>query len=250
MDYIIKVSGLSFKYDSIDVLKNISFNLKVGDYVGLVGYNGSGKSTLIKVILGLLKPYSGNIILFGKPQEKFNLWNKIGYMPQNISLLNPVFPATVEEVISLGLLSAKKFPKIITNADKKIIDGALDYLGITDLKKQLIGNLSGGQQQKIFLARALITKPELLILDEPSNALDSTSREQFYMILDELNKKNKTSIILITHDVGQIGKYASKLMYLEQSILFYGSFLDFCNSDKMSKLFGTDSQHIICHQHD
>ena len=102
---------------------------------------------------------------------------------------------------------------------------------------------------KVFLARALITKPELLILDEPSNALDSTSREQFYSILDELNKKNKTSIILITHDIGQIGKYANKLMYLEQSILFYGSFLDFCNSDKMSKLFGPDSQHIICHQH-
>ena len=171
-------------------------------------------------------------------------------MPQNISLLNPVFPATVEEVISLGLLSAKKFPKIISNKDKKIIDEALDYLKIADLKKQLIGNLSGGQQQKIFLARALITKPELLILDEPSNALDSTSREQFYSILDELNKKNKTSIILITHDIGQVGRYASKLMYLEQSILFYGSFLDFCNSDKMSKLFGTGSQHIICHQHD
>jgi zinc transport system ATP-binding protein len=249
MGSVVKVSGLSFKYDSIDILKDISLDLKVGDYVGLVGYNGSGKSTLIKVILGLLRPYKGGIQLFGQPVEKFNLWNKIGYMPQNISLLNPIFPATVKEVVSLGLLSGKKFPKIITVADKKIINKALDYLKIFDLKDKLIGNLSGGQQQKAFLARALVTKPALLILDEPGNALDSTSREQFFSVLQELNKEHKTSIIFITHDIGQIGKYANKLLYLEQKIIFYGSFADFCKSDKMSEQFGTDTQHIICHQH-
>jgi len=250
MDSVVKVSGLSFKYDTIDILKSISFNLEVGDYVGLVGYNGSGKSTLVKVILGLLKPYTGSILLFGQPAEKFNSWNKIGYMPQNVSLLNPIFPATVKEVVSLGLLSGKKFPKTITAADKKIIDEALDYLKITDLKDQLIGNLSGGQQQKVFLARALVTKPSLLVLDEPSNALDSTTREQFFAVLQELNKKHGTSIIFITHDIGQIGKYANKLLYIEQKIIFYGSFADFCKSDKMSEQFGADTQHIICHQHD
>jgi zinc transport system ATP-binding protein len=250
MGSVVKVSGLSFKYDSIDILKDISLDLEVGDYVGLVGYNGSGKSTLIKVILGLLRPYKGRIQLFGQPVEKFNLWNKIGYMPQNISLLNPIFPATVKEVVSLSLLSGKKFPKIITVADKKIINEALDYLKIIDLKDKLIGNLSGGQQQKVFLARALVTKPALLVLDEPGNALDSTSREQFFSVLQELNKERKTSIIFITHDIGQVGKYANKLLYLEQKIIFYGSFADFCKSDKMSKQFGADTQHIICHQHD
>lgn len=250
MDSVIKVSGLSFKYDTMDILKDISFDLEVGDYVGLVGYNGSGKSTLIKVILGLLKPYAGSVMLLGQPLKQFNSWNKIGYMPQNISLLNPIFPATVEEVISLGLLSGKKFPKIMTGTDKKTINEALDYLNIVDLKKQLIGNLSGGQQQKVFLARAIVTKPALLVLDEPSNALDSTSREQFFTILQELNKKHGTSIIFITHDIGQIGKYANKLMYLEHKIVFYGSLIDFCKSDNMSKQFGTETQHIICHQHD
>jgi len=250
MDSVVKVSGMSFKYDSIDILKDVSFNLEVGDYVGLVGYNGSGKSTLIKVILGLLKPYTGSIQLFGQPVEKFNSWDKIGYMPQNISLLNPVFPATVREVITLGLLSGKKIPKVITVNDRKIINESLDYLKIIDLKDKLIGNLSGGQQQKVFLARALVTKPALLVLDEPSNALDSTTREQFFTVLQELNKEHKTSIIFITHDIGQIGKYANKLLYLEQRIIFYGSFEDFCKSDKMSRQFGVDTQHIICHQHD
>lgn len=250
MDSVVKVLGLSFRYDSIDILKDISFDLEVGDYIGLAGYNGSGKSTLIKVILGLLNPYKGIIQLFGQPVEKFNLWNKIGYMPQNISLLNPIFPATVKEVVSLSLLSGKKFPKIITAADKKIINEALDYLKIIDLEDKLIGNLSGGQQQKVFLARALVTKPALLVLDEPGNALDSTSREQFFSVLQELNKEHKTSIIFITHDIGQVGKYANKLLYLEQKIIFYGSFADFCKSDKMTEQFGADTQHIICHQHD
>lgn len=250
MDNVIRVSGLGFKYDRTDVLKDVSFSLDIGDYVGLVGYNGSGKTTLIKVILGLLKPYTGSVWLFGHPLSQFNFWDKVGYMPQNLSLLNPIFPATVEEVVSLGLLSRKKFPKIMTNKDKKTINEALGYLKIVDLKDQLIGNLSGGQQQKVFLARALVTKPALLILDEPSNALDSTTREQFFSILQELNEKHGTAIIFITHDIGQIGRYANKLLYIEQKVIFYGSFTDFCKSIEMSKQFGVSTQHIICHQHD
>ncbi|MCL4378143.1 MAG: metal ABC transporter ATP-binding protein [Actinobacteria bacterium] len=250
MKSIISVSGIGFRYDTFDVLKDVSFDLETGDYIGVVGYNGSGKTTLIKVILGLLKPYTGSILIMGIPPEKFNLWDKIGYMPQNTSLLNPVFPARVEEVVSLGLLSKKRFPKIITDKDKRAIDEVLHRLNINELKNQLIGNLSGGQQQKVFLARALVTKPELLILDEPSNALDPATREQFFSILEELNKNYGTAIIFITHDIGQIGKYANKMLYIEHTVIFYGSFENFCKSDEMSRQFGVNTQHIICHQHD
>jgi ABC-type Mn/Zn transport systems, ATPase component len=250
MKSVISVSGIRFRYSTVDVLKDVSFDLEVGDYVGLAGYNGSGKTTLIKVILGLLKPYTGNISIMGLPLEKFNLWDKIGYMPQNTSLLNPGFPARVEEIVSLGLLSQKRFPKIITDKDRRAVAEVLHRLNIEELKNLLIGNLSGGQQQKVFLARALVTKPELLILDEPGNALDPSTREQFFSILEELNKKHGTAIIFITHDIGQIGKYANKIMYLEHTVVFYGSFEKFCKSEEMSRQFGVSTQHIICHQHD
>jgi zinc transport system ATP-binding protein len=249
MNSILSVSNLNFKYNAVEVLKDISFDVYPGDYIGLVGNNGSGKTTLVKVILGLLKPYTGSISLFGQVPEQFHGWDKVGYMPQNLSLFNPIFPATVEEVISLGILSKKRFPKRINDRDKKTVSEVLDRLEITNLKDQLVGKLSGGQQQRIFLAQAIITKPEILILDEPGNSLDPAANERFFSILDDMNKNHKTTIILITHDIGQIGEYANKLLYINQKIIFYGSFVDFCKSPEISKLFGVNTQHIICHQH-
>lgn len=250
-DIILAVSNLNFVYsDSVSALKNISFEVKKGDFIGLVGHNGSGKTTLIKTILGLLKPSSGEINLFGESSTHFHSWQKIGYMPQNLSIFNPIFPATVAEIVSQGLLSLKTFPKKITLQDKIIVKEALEHLKIYHLKDRLIGDLSGGQQQRVFLARAIITKPELLILDEPSNALDATTRQHFFDVLEEFNRDQKTTIILITHDIGQVGKFANKLLFIDQKVIFYGSFPDFCHSPDMSKQFGIDSQHIICHQHD
>ena len=250
-DTILSVSNLNFNYpSSVSALKDISFEIKKGDFVGLVGHNGSGKTTLIKTILGLLKPTSGQISLFGQPLQYFKSWQKIGYMPQNLSLFNPIFPATVEEVVSQGLLSIKHFQKRISSHDKLLVNEALESLKISHLQDRLIGDLSGGQQQRVFLARAIITKPELLILDEPSNALDATTRQHFFDVIEELNRDKKTTVILITHDVGQIGKFANKLLYIDQKVIFYGSFSDFCQSNDMSQKFGFESQHIICHQHD
>lgn len=250
-DIILSVSNLNFAYSSsVYALKNVSFEIEKGDFVGLVGHNGSGKTTLIKSILGLLKPTSGEISLFGESIKHFHSWQKIGYMPQNLSIFNPIFPATVEEIVLHGLLSTKHFPKRIDHQDKMLVKEALEYLKIYHLKNSLIGDLSGGQQQRVFLARAIITKPELLILDEPSNALDASTRKHFFDVLEEFNHDQKTTIILITHDIGQVGNFANKLLYINQKVIFYGSFSNFCHSTDMSKQFGFDSQHIICHQHD
>lgn len=250
-DTILSVSNLNFTYkSSIYALKSVSFTVNKGDFVGLVGHNGSGKTTLIKCILALLKPSSGGISLFGQSIKHFKLWQKIGYMPQNLSISNPIFPATVEEIIAQGLLATKHFPKRINLQDQTLIKEALEYLSIYHLKNHQIGDLSGGQQQRVFLARAIVAKPQLLILDEPSNALDTLSRQHFFDVLVELNHHQKITIILITHDIGQIGKFANKLIYIDQKIIFNGSFSDFCQSPEMSQQFGINSQHIICHQHD
>jgi len=123
-------------------------------------------------------------------------------------------------------------------------------LEISDLAGRPVGKLSGGQQQRVFLARSIVAGPELLILDEPSTALDPQTRNNFFDLLKKLNSESKVTIILITHDVGQVGRYASRLLYLDKTVIFYGKFSDFCESGDMSKYFGDYSQHLICHQHD
>ncbi len=249
MENIVEVKNLNFSYGLAEVLKDVTFSIERGDYVGLGGYNGSGKTTLVKIILGLISPNSGMISVFGKNLKKFKQWSKIGYLPQSVSLFNPIFPATVYEVVSLGLISKKKFPRRITKADEKTVDIALEELEILDLKDKLISDLSGGQQQRVFLAKALVNEPELLILDEPSNTLDEKTRNNFFNLLNMLNKKKGTTIILITHDIGHIGEHANKLLYLEKSVVFYGKLSEFCGSEKMEGFFGHESQHLICHQH-
>lgn len=246
---IIAVKNISLAYERLEVLKDISFSIKKGDYIGLVGHNGSGKTTLIKALLGLLSLKKGSILLFNQPLQKFNNWNKIGYLPQNLSVINPIFPASVYEIVALGLLSTKFFPKQFSKADDQKIDSMLNELKITDIKNKMLYELSGGQLQRVMLARTLITKPELLILDEPANTIDAQTRRNFFSYVSDLNKKYKTTVILITHDLGCVGQYANKIIYLEKSVLFYGTFKDFCQSTKLKDIFGDESKHIICHQH-
>ncbi len=247
---ILATEGLTFQYNSTEILADISFRLQAGDYLGLVGPNGSGKTTLIKLILGLLQPSKGEIVLFGSNLTDFKDWRKVGYLPQKINSFNPHFPATVREIVSLGLLSTKKVPRRIKRNDDIAINNALELVDIIDIKTELIGELSGGQQQRVLIAKALVSDPELLILDEPTTALDPEAREKFFGTLKDLNENRKVTIIIITHDIGTIGKYASRLLYLDKRLIFYGGFDDFCTSSEMANYFGEYSQHVICHRHD
>ncbi|MBU4348224.1 metal ABC transporter ATP-binding protein [Patescibacteria group bacterium] len=247
---IISVKKLEVNYDGRKVLSDISFDIEKGDYVIITGQNGSGKSTLIKAILNLLKPKSGNIYVNGLDSNSFEDWHKIGYLPQGAVLSNPLFPATVKEIVSLGLLGTKSFPKTISAKDEDKIMKALELLGIIDIKNKLIGELSGGQQQRVFLAHAVVSNPEILILDEPTTALDPEIRETFFVTLNKLNKDKGVTILLVSHDVGCVGEFANKLLYLNEKLVFYGSFNDFCESKKMAEYFGTAMQHSICyHRH-
>lgn len=250
MDPILSVEHVNAWYGANEVLHDITFSAQGGDYIGLAGPNGAGKTSLAKAVLGLMDRYSGTIRLFGTDIRDFKEWWRIGYLPQRVAGFNPLFPATVKEIVGLGLLSQKRFPKYFDLRDEKKIDRVIDLMGIADLEDKPIGELSGGQQQRVFLARSLVSDPDMLILDEPSTALDPTSRESFLELLKKLNSGIGITIVLITHDTSQIGKYASKLLYLDKKIIFYGGFADFCKSDEMSLYFGHFSQHLICHQHD
>lgn len=247
---ILSVQNLFFQYQETDILCDISFNVDQGDYIGLVGPNGSGKTTLVRIILGMLKPYRGKILIFGKENSEFTDRKRIGYLPQKLTNLNPRFPATVREIVSLGLLSGKPFPRYLSRNDEAAIDAALDSLDIGNIKNNFIADLSGGQLQRVLAARAIVNNPDFLILDEPTTALDPEMRERFFQLLKDLNKNKSVTIVMVTHDTGTIGKYASKLLYIDKTIVFYGSFSDFCLSKEITDFFGESAQHIICHRHD
>jgi zinc transport system ATP-binding protein len=246
---IVATELLTCSYREGKVLEDVSFQVERGDYVGIVGPNGSGKSTLIKALLGLVTISSGSAELFGSPLSHFHDWYKVGYLPQSLHLVNPVFPATVRESVGLGLLSLKRFPKRLNRADNDTISMILDELGISDLEHKLIGELSGGQLQRVLLARALVNNPELLVLDEPTAALDPETRGRFYAMIADINRTRGVTVLLVTHDSGAIGEHASKMLYLDKKVLFYGSFDQFCCSPEMSSLFGEHSQHLMCHRH-
>ncbi|HQO13731.1 MAG TPA: ABC transporter ATP-binding protein [Smithellaceae bacterium] len=219
---LVRVENLTFSYNSTPAVNGISFNLNKGDYLGIVGPNGSGKSTLVKNILGILPLQSGSIHLFGQPQHKFRRWDKIGYLPQKLSALNTHFPGSVGEILEMGL--RKK------NAGEK--RQVLELMGISHLSSRLIGELSYGEQQRVMLARALIGRPELIIFDEPTTALDPETRDIFYSLSENLNRTNGTTIILVTHDIGIIGEYARHLLYLDKKVLFTEHLKNFANHAK------------------
>ncbi len=246
---VLTIEGLGFSYNSTRVLNDISFRVSSGDYLGIVGPNGSGKSSLIKTILGLAESDRGSVTLFGHSLAGFAAWHRIGYLPQRLRLFNPNFPATVEEIVNLGLLAGKKGPRRTKKMDDDAVENTLRLMGVTEIRRRLIGDLSGGQQQRVLLARAMVGEPELLILDEPTTALDPETRENFYTLLEHLNRERGTTVILVTHDTWSIGKYATRFIYLDKSIIFDGTFDDFCHSPEMTAFFGENAQHLICHRH-
>jgi zinc transport system ATP-binding protein len=247
---VIHAEALSFRYNSALVLEDVTFSVPAGEFLGIVGPNGSGKTTLIKLALGLVPASGGKVSLFGAEPPNFREWRRVGYVPQKATNVNPNFPATVREIVGLGLLSSKPFPKRMSRADDGAVARALDSMGIGSIADKLIGELSGGQQQRTLIARALVNNPELLILDEPTTALDPDGREGFFALLTELNREKGITVLMVTHDLGTIGQYASSLLYVDKRLIFSGSFEQFCGSADMGQYFGPFSQHLICHRHD
>lgn len=246
---LLRASNLSAGYGPASAIEAVDLSVAAGDYVGIVGPNGSGKTTLLRALLGLLPARTGAISLWGAPLADFRDWRKIGYLPQTAQLPFRRFPADVREVVASGRLAHLRFPKRLAAADHGAIEHALGLLDLRPLARRMIGELSGGQFQRVCLARALVSEPELLILDEPTSALDPAFREQFYTLLARLNREQKTTILLVTHDSATVGAYASRLLYIDQQVVFDGTFDDFCRSPRMTDYFGPATQHLLCGRH-
>lgn len=217
---LIDIKNLSLGYDGNIVLKNVNLKIEENAFLCVVGPNGSGKSTLIKGILGLIKPISGTIT-FNNLKQNF-----IGYMPQETKV-DSNFPASVLEIVLSGTLNKKRMSLFYTKEDKKLAIKNLKILGIENLKNKHFSELSGGQRQKVLLARSLCATSKLLILDEPSNNLDSKSKKNLYDILTNLNKNYNITIIMITHDLDHNNLIGNKILSLREDDIFYGTTEDF-----------------------
>ncbi len=246
-ELLIEIQNVSYDYGYGDVLKNVSFPIKSQDFLAIIGPNGSGKTTLLKIILGLLKPRLGEVKIMGKAVEEFTEWKKIGYVPQKATHIDSLFPVSVKEVVAMGIQSSRGFPRRIEEEDGSIFR-ALQQVGMEEHKNRRIGNLSAGQQQRVFIARALANHPKILMLDEPTTGVDVKTQEHFYDMLHRLNREEGITIVLITHEVGIINKHVAQVACLNQKLVYHGSHDEFCRSEEFKRMLA-DGHHLVSHHH-
>ena len=244
---LIRVEEVSFQYDSISVLEEVSFSIAQGDFVAILGPNGSGKTTLVKLILGLFRPTRGRVLLMGKSIEEFNAWSKIGYVPQKATHIDPFFPASAREVVAMAFASGRPMAGGGKKEEDEAVALALERVGMAAFRNRPIGSLSGGQQQRVIIARAIVNAPELLFLDEPTAGVDAATQGLFYEMLHRLNEDQRITIILVTHDIGIVNKHVTKVACLNQRLVFHGSHADFCQSEAFKTMLA--SGHLVSHIH-
>lgn len=214
MSKIIELKNITAGYESHPVLYDVNFEINDLDFIGIIGPNGGGKTTLLKVILGLLKPFSGEVA-YQVPKQ-----NLFGYLPQN-SKFDARFPLSVTEVVLSGLISDKGLFRSYSKNDVKRAEEILEKYGMGTHLKSPIGELSGGQMQRVFLCRAIISSPRILILDEPSTYVDSNFEKEFYTVLQELNKT--LSIVMVSHDLGTICSYVKTIACVNRHLHYHNS---------------------------
>ena len=219
MSKIIEFKNVHFGYTSDDILKCISFDINRGDFVSIIGSNGSGKSTILKLILGELHQYRGSIKLYEEDINKFKDWKKIGYLEQHAYSKISNFPATVYEIVMSNNFADIGLFKFPTKKHKNKVIEVLKLLGMLEYKDRMIYKLSGGQVQRVFLARTLISNPDLIVLDEPTNGIDQETIDLIYKILQDLNKNKNISIVMVTHDVERMAKISNRVFCFEEGTL-------------------------------
>ena len=220
--------GVTLSFGPERVLDRVDLEVRPGEFVALVGPNGSGKSTLVRVLLGMLVPDTGEVRLFGEPPSAFRQRWRIGYVPQRPTLATDV-PATVEEIVSLGRLSRVGWPGWpgwrgwrLRPEDREAVDHAMASVALLDLRARPLGELSVGQQQRAFIARALASSPDLLVLDEPIAGVDAESQQRVRESLDHLIREHGAAILLVSHELGAVAESLNRVVVLKRRVLFDG----------------------------
>jgi zinc transport system ATP-binding protein len=207
---LIEIDKITAAYDGRVVLRELSLTLYERDFLGIIGPNGGGKTTLLKVILGLVKPVAGQVRFYQAGKQVGSL--KMGYLPQ-ISRTDRKFPVSVREVVASGLMSEKPLMRRFTSAQKQQIDQVMEQMGVEELASRPIGELSGGQLQRVLLGRAIVSRPQVLILDEPGSYVDKPFEARFYPLLEEINRES--AILLVSHDLHTVEHLAKQTLLID-----------------------------------
>ena len=236
---IVDIEKLSVDYAGIKALEDVSFGIAEGDFLGIIGPNGAGKSTLFRCMLGLHTQYDGTIKFFDQDiRDSRKYLSHVGFVPQK-PVVDRNFPATIREVLSMSQNSN----------DPKKVDEALQKVWMHELADRRIGDLSVGQQQRVFIAKALVNSPKILVLDEPVTGIDMYNQDLFFQILGELNTKEKISIIWASHDLDAVERVANKVACLNKTLFFHGVSKEFFSDDDMLKKYSETSMQMHMHHH-
>ena len=212
----VEMEKVSVIFNKQPVLEDINLSIKINDFIAIIGPNGGGKSTLLKIILGLIKVDQGKIIIFGN--QPGNPSNPIGYLPQHVSF-DPDFPINVFDTVLSGRYHG--LLKNYSDVDREKVSNALKEVDMLKMKDRQISRLSGGQMQRVFIARAIVQEPKLLLLDEPMASIDPEMQNSFYNLLSRL--RNKMAIVLVSHDVGAVSSHVDNIACLNQKLYYHGS---------------------------
>lgn len=226
MKNAIEVKNVTFSYTSIPVVQDVSFNIQEGGVTALIGPNGSGKTTLLKILLGILKPQTGTISVFGKRPKAAR--EDIGYVPQRFSF-DRTFPLTVLEFLRFSHFECPP----------RKIEEYLDLLGMTRMRTALMGSLSGGQLQRVLLVRAMMHNPKILYLDEPAAGIDVGGEQTFYELVDRLHKQYKNTIVMVSHELDVVFRFATQVICLNKKLLCEGTPRDVLTHEMLDQIFGT-----------
>lgn len=262
---ILELVNVSVKYDGITAVDGINLDVQEGDLLGIVGPNGAGKTTLFRAIIGL-QNYTGTIKMFGYEDKNYHLLLPlIGYVSQKVNF-EPNFPITVEEVVAMGIIPEKKLEngkKLLQGCgytwnriynkfpdDKQRIMQVLKIVGLESLRGRQIGLLSGGELQRVFIAKALVKDPVMLILDEPATGIDLDSQTHFYNLIQKINRENKIAIVWSSHDLDAISKLANKVACMNRKLYFHGNKEEFFSNKDLLKTYTESAMQQHMHNHD
>jgi zinc transport system ATP-binding protein len=212
----IEIRNLSSGYDGVPVIGNVNLDLRDSDFLAIIGPNGGGKTTLFKTILGLIEPISGEVRINGLAPSKGS--KLIGYVPQK-ERTDPAYPIRVEDVVLMGLRAQKGLRPTYSAEARKAAERAMEYAEISDFRRNRISELSGGQLQRVFLARALAPEPPILMLDEPTASLDPNMKDCTYDILRKVNRERGTAIMIITHDMSSISHDVKRVACMNRRLI-------------------------------
>jgi zinc transport system ATP-binding protein len=215
---VVKLENIWAQYNGEPVLEDINLSIGQEDFLGVIGPNGGGKTTLLKIILGLISPSHGKVSVLGKSPQKSR--TSIGYVPQTTTF-DRNFPINIRDVVLMGRYSSTGLFKHYQKSDNEAAQKALETVNIANLKNRQIGKLSGGEQQRAFIARALVAQPKLLLLDEPTASVDPAMQTEFYELLNRLKKQ--MAIVLVSHDISAVSVYVDKIACLNRQLYYHGS---------------------------